>query len=195
MYHFNTEQPKTNYPYAYFDSVFSDDEMDKIVNYANTLACENGKVSNDEEREDVEEFRKTNVAWIGYSENNLWFLNKYLSVVKHLNEQFYNFDINSFGNFQYTKYDEIGFKYDYHTDMPFATENFMRKLSSVLFLSKPEDYSGGKFLIKLSEKEFEVEQPRGRMIVFPSYIMHKVTPIESGERISLVNWFLGPHFK
>ena len=67
-----------------------------------------------------------------------------------------------------------------------------RKLSSILFLSDPNEYVGGQLVMQYSKEDFKIEQKYGRMVVFPSFIMHKVTPIESGVRNSLVNWFSGP---
>jgi PKHD-type hydroxylase len=43
--------------------------------------------------------------------------------------------------------------------------------------------------------QIEIEQKKGRLIIFPSYLLHKVTPIKSGTRRSLVTWVNGPHFK
>ena len=32
---------------------------------------------------------------------------------------------------------------------------------------------------------------QGAMVIFPSYMLHKVHPVRSGTRLSLVMWFLG----
>ena len=35
---------------------------------------------------------------------------------------------------------------------------------------------------------------KGTIIVFPSMLLHKVTPVTKGIRHSLVQWFSGPDF-
>jgi len=39
------------------------------------------------------------------------------------------------------------------------------------------------------------ENQKGNIIVFPSYCWHKVFPVTSGERYSLVGWYLGAPYK
>ena len=56
------------------------------------------------------------------------------------------------------------------------------------------DFEGGNFKIFDSEDGM-LELPQGTMIFFPSFLMHRVTPVKQGTRYSLVSWFLGPPFK
>jgi PKHD-type hydroxylase len=70
-----------------------------------------------------------------------------------------------------------------------------RKLSISLMLSDPSEYTGGDFEIMTGKSPTQVLQPKGRAIAFPSYMMHRVTPIITGVRRSLVVWVLGPKFK
>ena len=50
--------------------------------------------------------------------------------------------------------------------------------------NSPPSYSSGSF-----------KMPKGTMIVFPSYMWHRVRPVTSGVRKSLVLWIQGPPFK
>ena len=43
------------------------------------------------------------------------------------------------------------------------------------------------------EKHYKPE--RGECLIFPSWLPHKVNPVTSGKRISLVAWIQGPLFK
>ena len=36
---------------------------------------------------------------------------------------------------------------------------------------------------------------QGKLILFPSYVLHEVKPVTKGERYSLVAWITGPQFK
>jgi PKHD-type hydroxylase len=70
-----------------------------------------------------------------------------------------------------------------------------RKLSFSLILSDSSEYEGGDFEILHGSFPDKLEQKRGRILAFPSYIVHRVTPIISGSRRSIVFWALGPKFK
>ena len=71
-----------------------------------------------------------------------------------------------------------------------------RKLSFSLCLNQQgNDYSGGDFKIKTGAEEDSVKLNKGDMIVFPSFILHKVEPVTEGVRKSLVGWVTGPKFK
>ena len=69
-----------------------------------------------------------------------------------------------------------------------------RKLSVTVQLSKTEDYEGG-------DLEFEDVQTsadfraQGTVLVFPSYLRHRVHPVTSGIRYALVAWFFGPQWR
>lgn len=61
-------------------------------------------------------------------------------------------------------------------------------LSASVQLSAPEDYTGGELeLAGLGHAAAD----QGAMVIFPSYMLHKVHPVRSGTRLSLVMWFLG----
>jgi PKHD-type hydroxylase len=36
---------------------------------------------------------------------------------------------------------------------------------------------------------------RGTLILFPSFLIHRVTPVNSGVRESMVSWISGPNFR
>ncbi len=80
--------------------------------------------------------------------------------------------------------------YDWHVDAGPAWPT--RKLSLVVVLSPPSEYEGGR--IELSEVGVVDPLPAGSGVVFPSFLAHRVTPVVSGERISIVCWLHGPTF-
>ena len=41
----------------------------------------------------------------------------------------------------------------------------------------------------------DVSQVRGTAVIFPSFLVHRVAPVISGVRKSLVSWISGPPFK
>ena len=60
-------------------------------------------------------------------------------------------------------------------------------------LSDPTDYEGGDFIFSEVETPANSKQ-KGTVLIFPSYLSHKVLPITSGVRRSLEAWFEGPRW-
>jgi PKHD-type hydroxylase len=138
------------------------------------------------------------------NENTNWIFMRLNWVVEQLNNQFYNFDLNGFDSIQYTEYDDTeGGKYDFHQDTIFGLNkpgNMVetRKLSLVLLLAEPGvDFEGGDFQVNQGQEcdASTVEFKKGRVIAFPSWQIHRVTPTTKGKRKSLVLWVTGPKFK
>ena len=74
----------------------------------------------------------------------------------------------------------------------------LRKLSVVLMLSEPGvDFTGGDFLLNLSHEGRAERVPlqKGSVVLFPSFIIHKVSPVISGLRKTFVVWPIGPKFR
>ena len=71
-----------------------------------------------------------------------------------------------------------------------------RKLSLMIQLTDPEEYSGGEFIFSnLTGPDPEELRAAGTLVVFPSFLAHRVTPVEEGSRFSLVGWIEGPPWK
>lgn len=85
--------------------------------------------------------------------------------------------------------------------MPFTGEKDwwgkVRKLSLTINLSNPRSYEGGDFEIQRDDDIEVVTEGRGQgnMILFPSFLPHRVTPVTRGTRYSLVIWLLGRPFR
>jgi PKHD-type hydroxylase len=69
-------------------------------------------------------------------------------------------------------------------------------------LSNPSDYEGGQLKFQFRNNvDPTIEDTlvdgnlQGNIIVFPSYVWHKVEPVTKGVRYSLVTWTWGPPFK
>ena len=71
-----------------------------------------------------------------------------------------------------------------------------RKLSLSLLINEPDkDFIGGEFFINLSKNASLHTLKKGQMILFPSFMLHGVSPVISGVRKSIVIWVEGPKFK
>ena len=84
-----------------------------------------------------------------------------------------------------------------HIDKQHQYEDTM-DYSSLMYLN--DEYEGGEFqFVTYSKENCTIDTPKfnktGSIIVFPSDMEHRVTPVTKGIRSSLVVWFLGPPFK
>ena len=107
---------------------------------------------------------------------------------------------------QFTEYKK-GQYYDWHCDadiLPYDEPDDsnqykkIRKLSMTLSLSDPKDYKGGdlEFDFRCTDEGSQPQickevRPKGSIIVFPSFVWHRVKPVTKGLRHSLVCWNLG----
>jgi PKHD-type hydroxylase len=57
------------------------------------------------------------------------------------------------------------------------------------------DYDGGDLQFFSGPEITSVSKQRGTLVLFPTFMIHRVTPVNSGVRKSLVSWVSGPHFK
>ena len=122
--------------------------------------------------------------------------NTLMHYVMHLNAAHYGFDLYPTCYLQYTTYDS-SYKghYDWHQDDaildPTTSAKAIRKLSITMPLSWSHEYEGGDLEIDGVELPDQARQ-KGSVVVFPSFFHHRVTPVTSGQRRSLVAWFVGP---
>jgi PKHD-type hydroxylase len=84
--------------------------------------------------------------------------------------------------------------YDWHIDAGPPENGVQRKLSCVILLNDPSEFEGGILQFKGMEDQ-NVLDKRGSVIVFPSFIEHKVTPVTKGVRYTAVTWASGPSFR
>jgi len=137
--------------------------------------------------------RRSKIFWLPKNEE---FFPIYDLLFKHIikcNNEFYHFRLSEIiENIQYTVYDasDQGY-YDWHLDM--GPGKARRKLSLVCQLSDPSEYEGGELQIHNGQVTVP-EKEKGVIILFPSYLLHRVTPVTKGTRRSLVLWIDGPAF-
>jgi PKHD-type hydroxylase len=174
--------------WAYMNDVFTKEECQTII------AIGNEKLQKGTTLGDNPSVRDSEISWLYADDNMAWAFRRLTDVVTSLNNQFFKFDLTGFGEgFQFTKYDAPGGHYGAHIDK--ILNHQIRKLSLTVQLSDPSDYEGGDLVIKLSDKEDVMEKNQGRIILFPSYVLHEVTPVTEGTRYSLVAWVTGKPFK
>lgn len=182
-----------NHPFISWADAFTNEELDQIVEYAKTLPTKAAQVSNGQ---NVTDIRSAQVAWIVNNEEAGWIYDRLAFVARQINSKFYNFDLYGFlEDLQFTIYKEsTEDHYTWHIDMADEAPA-ARKLSLVLQLSDPSEYEGGELQTMSGPNPSVVDRQRGLIAAFPSYMLHRVTPVTKGTRYSLVVWICGPSFK
>ena len=188
------------YPHVHWDGWFTEEELEKIDTYCQAQEVMAAELSNSGEEVVDDQYRKSSISMCNTDPENQWIFEKLFALIDIINDNYYNFDLYGFDFFQYTEYEGGGGKYDEHMDLitgDNATSNMTvpRKLSLSLILSDSTDYTGGEFEFNAGGGKAIVTQPRGRVIFFPSFILHAVKPVITGKRRSIVAWVLGPKFK
>jgi PKHD-type hydroxylase len=188
----NPKIDQTNY-FGYTDT-FSEEELMWIDNLKNLYPYQDAKViSNKETPENA--IRKSKIKWIHYDEYSDWLYDKLKDLVIDANSQIWQFNLHSIvDSIQYTEYYEGGGHYDWHLDIGPGLINH-RKISITIQLSDPNDYEGGDLEIWSGGDFKKVEKLKGTSILFPSFLLHRVTPITKGIRKSLVLWVGGDSYK
>jgi len=188
-WNFETDQVNL---YAFWKKAFSKKECQTIINIAKNKGLIKGTTLNDNKTKDV---RDSKISWLYSSDNIDWVFRRVTDITLNLNKRFFKF--NLFGineGFQFTNYKAPSGKYGKHIDR--AMNIPVRKLSISIQLTNPKKYEGGELKLYNGKKEGSVmDKEQGTLIIFPSYILHEITPITKGERDSLVTWVTGKQFK
>jgi PKHD-type hydroxylase len=180
------------YNFYYFNEVFSPEEIKTIINICEELPKEVATVDYNETTDNI---RRSEIAWLGNNDDTNWIYERLGEYVNDANvEMGWNFDLNGmYEDIQYSIYYDNGGHYNWHSDIGQQTPH--RKISLSLQLSTPEEYKGGKLEFNLGSYVSEANNEIGSLTLFPSYLLHRVTPVTSGVRRSLVLWVSGKPFK
>jgi len=195
MYHeslkYITRHRNMNFNYSnyyYFTKAFSDIELEKIKQMGQTVQKEKASVTQEGLITDT---RISEIGWIVSSEESMWLYDKISDMVLEANAAMWEFDLLGYhDSFQYTTYYGGGGHYDWHTDVGPGMAN--RKVSVVVQLSDPTDYTGGDLNLNGGGGILTAPREKNTVIVFPSFVLHRVTPVLTGKRTSLVTWIAGP---
>jgi len=184
--------------FVFYDNFLSKQQCTKFIKQ-NNQKNKKGKATVGDNKLN-KKIRDCYTSWIGIDDKSLWFYNELVAKTIQANADYFKFDLWGLTEaLQFTHYIAPNNYYNSHLDMGFNKR--IRKLSAVVMLSDPKDFNGGELCLytgKNSEtgKDYVVIEPKqGRVVFFPSYLLHKVNPITKGERFSLVAWFTGPNFK
>ena len=182
--------PQDFLPHVEYLNYFSPPECDALIEVGKRLLPQAATVNAG--RDVDERMRKSQVSWIGHDQSEYtWIWDKLASLVTMANTRNFHFTLVGFlEKLQFTWYSTEGSHYEWHMDYG-AGAFSKRKLSLTIQLSDPESYEGGNLELFYKLQPVVAQRVRGTAILFPSYTMHRVTPLIQGERCSLVLWASG----
>jgi len=203
--------------YYFFKSALTPRFCDEVIEYGNSqkkqMALTGGfenKNLNKKDIKNLQKIRKSNIVWM----SDEWIYKEIRPYIHRANQLAgWNFQWDVSQACQFTTYTPGQF-YDWHCDSeikPYDRKNVndqehgkMRKLSVTCSLTDPSKYKGGELEFNFNKPDFSKRKniqkcneilPRGSIVVFPSFVFHRVCPVTRGTRNSLVIWNLGWPFK
>jgi PKHD-type hydroxylase len=183
--------------YYWFQNGFDNDEINKIYENVSTLPLINAGTGHNSVQNKI--IRSSKIKWVPQDDKWEWVYYKLMGMITEANKNLWGFDLHSvLDNIQYTEYHaEDNGHYEWHQDFGSGWLS-KRKVSITVQLSSPEEYEGGDLEYwKGGPLENVDKAPKGKGVVFifPSYMMHRVTPITRGVRKSFVLWVGGSSYK
>ena len=189
----NERNNVNHFNYYYFTNAFTPEELDVIKTIGNSYPKQLAEVGGGDDSQ-VSDYRKSEISWIPEESNNQWLYDKIAQYAVSANKEMWNFDIWGYHDaLQFTNYYGDGGHYDWHADLGPGISN--RKLSVVLQLSEPGEYEGGELQMNVGSTILSVPKQLGLICFFPSFVLHRVTPLTSGVRKSLVTWLCGANLR
>ena len=182
-----------------FESVLSKKFCNEVIEYGNQQKHLSGAVGKTKGNVDLR-IRNSQIAWL----NDPWIYKEIIPFIKLANKNAeWNYSFHGQENMQFTKYSDNQY-YGWHKDEwdeKNEKTNSVRKLSVTCALNDGNEYEGGN--LEFQYRDYENIQnefcyftkKQGSIVVFPSYVYHRVTPVLTGTRYSLVIWTLGESWK
>ena len=199
--------------YCYWQEAIDKETCEKIISLGLGKTPEEGLIHRKENKPMNEglasnlEQRRSMVSWL----DEPWIYELLQPYIHTANKEAnWNFQWDFTEMLQFTVYDE-GQHYNWHPDQnayPYHhddgenLEGKIRKISASILLNDPSEYEGGELEFDLgridgkpASETCDQISKQGSIVVFPSFVYHRVKPVTKGTRYSLVMWNLGHPYK
>ena len=196
MYSFNRSSlfEDVNYDnYYWFENGFTADELSDIEELTKTIEFQTANVG--QHNAVTSYHRKSKIKWCPQTDSFKWVYDKLQNMIFEANEMMWKMNITHMREeIQYTEYyDNNSGGYDWHMDCGKGIQN-QRKISVTVQLSDPDEYEGGDLQFNIG-KEITAPRGKGNVVIFPSFFLHRVTPVTKGTRKSFVLWVGGEPYR
>lgn len=187
----------THTPFAVWEDLFTKEDFEQIDLITKAIDSKKGTIMDKSVEESKKIARDSDIKWINATPENYWLFRKLSTIATIINDRFYRFDLSGmYEAIQHTTYDQNQ-HYSWHVDSGVMDSYNVvpRKISLTVQLSDSDEYEGGDLEIWTSGKSDVAPRKKGMVVAFPSFRLHRVTPITKGVRKSLVVWVGGPNFR
>lgn len=170
--------------YIYWDDVLTPEECGQIID-AGTSKMSRANTDNNEPGG----YRTGSVGWFVKGQHpdlDPLFGRVIQAFAAGVREGFRGATIGQIEPIQYTHY-EPGDHFNWHYDAFDRTDKPLRQFSASMELCDPKTYEGGGLEFQAIDPPIP-ERKIGRLIVFPSLLLHRARRVTSGTRSSLVLW-------
>jgi len=141
------------------------------------------------------DIRQSTITWLAPSRATRALYRRVERTTLAANDRFFHFSVIGMSEaLQFARYGPDRDHYDWHQDIGDGPAT-LRKISIIVQLSPPDAYEGGDVELLISTRAARLPRDRGAAILFPSYQLHRVTPVTAGTRYSLVCWISGEPFR
>jgi PKHD-type hydroxylase len=183
--------------YEIWDEVIPAAYCDHLVSRFEKYPQQNATIGFDGDFVADDDFRSSIIRWLDPLEADKDVNQLMMKYVKSANRNLFGADITSLNEIQFTEYHATqNGHYNWHQDVWWENPSpYDRKISIVIQLSPEDSYTGGEFEFFNGPSLDGRFTKQGSILVFPSFILHRVTPVTSGVRKSLVSWIEGPKWR
>ena len=180
--------------WAYCNEVFSKEECENIIKIGKSNSLYKAKTVDELNTGKTTGVRDSNIVFLNPTPEIEFVYKRLTDIILRLNSTYFDFDLFGFTeSLQFTEYEAPTGHYGSHVDKLHG--GVIRKLSIVVQLTEETSYTGGDLEILDSCEPEKLSRKQGDILVFPSYTSHRVTPVTTGTRYSLVGWISGKQFK
>lgn len=181
--------------FYYFKNGFTAEEIDVINIMAERVEPVVAGIASGADGSALEQTRKSIVRWLPQTEEFEWVYERLMAMINEANQTLWGFDLYSIpDSIQHTIYPANGGHYDWHMDIG-PNELSVRKVSLTIQMSDDDEYKGGELQLLRGSNPENAPRGKGCVVIFPSYLLHRVTPVETGTRKSMVLWVGGEHYR
>ncbi len=191
--------------YYFFRNSFTDEEIEQIKELAMKYQPHEAGTGQGVSARHEDSVRKSTVRWMTgvplhhanssakHPSDLDWIYQRLFNMVNEANDHLWDFNLSHAGEvLQYTEYPPDGGHYDWHIDCGHGIQA-QRKISVTVQLN--DDYDGGELQLWRGQTPATALKEKGTAVIFPSYMLHRVSPVTKGVRNSLVLWIGGDHYR
>ncbi|MBX2838718.1 MAG: Fe2+-dependent dioxygenase [Gammaproteobacteria bacterium] len=167
-------------------NVLSEDELSFIHDALATATWENGQLSAGSQASQAKRNEELSQAGEPWSS-----INKLVVSKLYANSEFQSLALPLKVSAAFVSRCQPGMHYGQHIDNPImgsANARYRSDIAVTVFLSEPDEYTGGELNIESRFGPVSVKLKAGNAVVYPASSLHEVTPVTSGERLVCVMW-------